>query len=89
MSYNEVRPIFEKLWDFNQNIVPMDAEKASKKQKSPEKERTKSPEKERKTTWKRQKLEEATDKDELKTFLDIVPREDAPIEVDSLSTKHS
>ncbi|GJS59416.1 putative ribonuclease H-like domain-containing protein [Tanacetum coccineum] len=49
MSYNDIRPIFEKLWDFNQNIVPMDAEKASKKQKSPEKERTKSPEKERST----------------------------------------
>ncbi|GJT45055.1 hypothetical protein Tco_0953770 [Tanacetum coccineum] len=120
MSYNDIRPIFEKLWDFNQNIVPMDAEKASKKQKSPEKERTKSPEKERstekiveeeavtqeereevvkepaakrkksiprKTTRKRQKLEEDTEKDELKTFLDIVPREEAPIEVDSLSTK--
>ncbi|GJZ96602.1 hypothetical protein Tco_0668936 [Tanacetum coccineum] len=41
----------------------------------------------RKTTRKRQKLEEDTDKDELKTFLDIVPREYAPIEVDSLSTK--
>ncbi|GJY54412.1 hypothetical protein Tco_0446076 [Tanacetum coccineum] len=112
MSYNEVRPIFEKLWDFNQKFVPMDAEKASKKQKSPEKERSseKIVEEEdvaqeereevvkepaakrkksipRKTTRKRQKLEEDTDKDELKTFLDIVPREDAPIEVDSLSTK--
>ncbi|GJX71994.1 hypothetical protein Tco_0309165 [Tanacetum coccineum] len=120
MSYNDIRPIFEKLWDFNQNIVPMDAEKGSKKQKSPEKERTKSPEKERstekiveeeavtqeereevvkepaakrkksiprKTTRKRQKLEEDTEKDELKRFLDIVPREEAPIEIESLSTK--
>ncbi|GJR66612.1 hypothetical protein Tco_0012677 [Tanacetum coccineum] len=40
MSYNDIRPIFEKVWDFNQNIVPMDAEKGSKKQKSPEKERS-------------------------------------------------
>ncbi|GJV72964.1 hypothetical protein Tco_1492959 [Tanacetum coccineum] len=120
MSYNDIRPIFEKLWDFNQNIVPMDEEKGSKKQKSPEKERTKSPEKERstekiveeeavtqeereevvkepatkrkksiprKTTRKRQKLEEDADKDELKRFLDIVPREEAPIEIESLSTK--
>ncbi|GKB23294.1 putative ribonuclease H-like domain-containing protein [Tanacetum coccineum] len=59
MSYNEIRPIFEKLWDFNQNIMPM----------------------------KRQKLEEDTEKDELKRFLDIVPREEAPIEIESLSTK--
>ncbi|GJV08990.1 hypothetical protein Tco_1346646, partial [Tanacetum coccineum] len=47
MSYNDIRPIFEKIWDFNQNIEPMDAKKGSKKQKSPEKERSKSPEKER------------------------------------------
>ncbi|GKB25285.1 hypothetical protein Tco_0864686 [Tanacetum coccineum] len=38
MSYNEIRPIFEKLWDFNQKFVPMDAEK--ERTKSPEKERT-------------------------------------------------
>ncbi|GJW20898.1 hypothetical protein Tco_0031520 [Tanacetum coccineum] len=36
---------------------------------------------------KRQKLEEDTEKDELKRFLDIVPREEAPIEIESLSTK--
>ncbi|GJU20203.1 hypothetical protein Tco_1153545 [Tanacetum coccineum] len=43
MSYNDIRPIFEKVWDFNQNIEPMDAEHGSEKQKSPAKE--KSPEK--------------------------------------------
>ncbi|GJY88029.1 hypothetical protein Tco_0502657 [Tanacetum coccineum] len=41
----------------------------------------------RKNTRKRQKLEEDTEKDELKRFLDIVPREEAPIEIESLSTK--
>ncbi|GKB29015.1 hypothetical protein Tco_0868416 [Tanacetum coccineum] len=96
MSYNEIRPIFEKLWDFNQKFVPMDADKGSKKQKSPEKERstekiveeeagTQEERKEavnepaakrkksipRKTTRKRQKLEVDTEKEELKTFLDI------------------
>ncbi|GJZ65940.1 hypothetical protein Tco_0622636 [Tanacetum coccineum] len=112
MSYNEVRPIFEKLWDFNQKFVPMDAEKASKKQKSPEKER--SPEKiveekvvtqeekeepvkepgtkrkksiPRKSTRKRQKIEEDSEKEELKELLDIIPREEVPIEVESISTK--
>ncbi|GJR39162.1 hypothetical protein Tco_1214846 [Tanacetum coccineum] len=34
----------------------------------------------RKTTRKRQKLEEDAEKDELKGFLDIVPREEVPIE---------
>ncbi|GJR29371.1 hypothetical protein Tco_1105603 [Tanacetum coccineum] len=40
-----------------------------------------------KTTRKRQKLEEDAEKDELKGFLDIVPREEAPIEIESISTK--
>ncbi|GJZ59023.1 ribonuclease H-like domain-containing protein [Tanacetum coccineum] len=112
MSYNDIRPIFEKIWDFNQNIVPMDAEKGSKQQKSPEKER--SPEKiveekdvtqeekeevvkkpgtkrkksiPKKSTRKRQKMEEDSEKEELKEFLDIIPREEVPIEVESISTK--
>ncbi|GJZ05326.1 hypothetical protein Tco_0538601 [Tanacetum coccineum] len=37
MSYNEIRPIFEKVWDFNQNIKPMDVEHGSERKKSPEK----------------------------------------------------
>ncbi|GJW33286.1 hypothetical protein Tco_0053318 [Tanacetum coccineum] len=41
----------------------------------------------RKTTRKRQKLEEDVEKDELKGFLDVVPREETPIEIESLSTK--
>ncbi|GJV59759.1 hypothetical protein Tco_1465859 [Tanacetum coccineum] len=45
MSYNDIRPIFEKIWDFNQNIEPMDAEHGSGKQKSPQKSPEKSPEK--------------------------------------------
>ncbi|GJT93906.1 hypothetical protein Tco_1082751 [Tanacetum coccineum] len=32
-----IRLIFEKVWDFNQNIEPMDVEHGSEKQKSPEK----------------------------------------------------
>ncbi|GKE81440.1 hypothetical protein Tco_1551440 [Tanacetum coccineum] len=34
MSYNEIRPIFEKVWDFNQHIEPM--EHGTEKIKSPE-----------------------------------------------------
>ncbi|GJY44056.1 hypothetical protein Tco_0432269 [Tanacetum coccineum] len=109
MSYNDIRPIFEKVWDFNQNIEPMDAEHGSGKQKSPEKSLEKSLEKSpekmeeddvvkepgakrkksipRKSTRKRQKLEEDVEKEELKGFLDIVPREEVPIEVEYISTK--
>ncbi|GJX62849.1 hypothetical protein Tco_0295749, partial [Tanacetum coccineum] len=99
------------VWDFNQNIEPMDAEHGNEKQKSPAKE--KSPEKiveeevdtqevvkevvkepgakrkksiPRKSTRKRQKLEEDAEKEELKGLLDILPREEFPIEVESIST---
>ncbi|GJS78212.1 hypothetical protein Tco_0728093 [Tanacetum coccineum] len=34
MYYNDIRPIFENVWDFNQNFEPMDAEHGSGKQKS-------------------------------------------------------
>ncbi|GJV94818.1 hypothetical protein Tco_1546395 [Tanacetum coccineum] len=104
MSYNEIRPIFEKVWDFNQHIEPM--EHGTEKMKSPEKiveedvdtqEEMKEVVKEpgakrkksipRKSTRKRQKMEEDAEKEELKGFLDIIPREEVSIEVESLSTK--
>ncbi|GJV13053.1 putative reverse transcriptase domain-containing protein [Tanacetum coccineum] len=40
-----------------------------------------------KSTRKRQKMEEDAEKEELKGFLDIIPREEVPIEVESLSAK--
>ncbi|GJR02063.1 hypothetical protein Tco_0525047 [Tanacetum coccineum] len=120
MSYNDIRPIFEKIWDFNQKIEPMDTEHGSGKQMSPQKSpekshaKEKSPEKvveeefetqeelkegvkepaakrkksiPRKSTRKRQRMEEDAEKEELKGFLDIIPREEVPIEVESISTK--
>ncbi|GJY14365.1 hypothetical protein Tco_0384787 [Tanacetum coccineum] len=41
----------------------------------------------RKSTRKRQKLEEDAEKEDLKGFLDIIPREKVPMKVESLSTK--
>ncbi|GJT01216.1 hypothetical protein Tco_0822385 [Tanacetum coccineum] len=41
----------------------------------------------RKSARKRQKMEEDAEKEELKGFLDIIPREEVPIEVESISTK--
>ncbi|GJR71738.1 ribonuclease H-like domain-containing protein [Tanacetum coccineum] len=107
MSYNEIRPIFEKVWDFNQHIEPMDVEHESEKMKSPEKieEEDVDTQKEMKevskesgakrkkslprksTRSKRQKMEEDDEKEDLKGYLDIVPRDDAAEDVESLSTK--
>ncbi|GJV08610.1 putative ribonuclease H-like domain-containing protein [Tanacetum coccineum] len=110
MSYNEIRPIFEKVWDFNQHIEPVDLEHGSEKMKSPEKieeedvdtqkemkevskesgaKRKKSlPRKSTRSTVKRQKMEEDAEKEDLKGYLDIVPREDVVEDVESLSTKY-
>ncbi|GJV37053.1 hypothetical protein Tco_1409530, partial [Tanacetum coccineum] len=63
MSYNEIRPIFEKVWDFNQHIEPMDLDHGSERMKSPE------------------KMEEDAEKEDLKGYLDIVPREDVAEDV--------
>ncbi|GJW02181.1 hypothetical protein Tco_1561037 [Tanacetum coccineum] len=108
MSYNEIRPIFEKVWDFNQHIEPMDMEHGSEKMKYPKKieeedvhtqkemnevvkefgaKRKKSLPRKRRTV-KRQKLEENAEKEELKGFLDIIPREEFVEDVESLSTKY-
>ncbi|GJS72475.1 ribonuclease H-like domain-containing protein [Tanacetum coccineum] len=108
MSYNEIRPIFEKVWDFNQHIEPMDSEHGSERMKSPEKieeedvdtqkevkevakesgaKRKKSLPRKR-STVKRQKMEIDDEKEDLKVYLDIVPRDDAAEDVESLSTKY-
>ncbi|GKC76824.1 hypothetical protein Tco_1127598, partial [Tanacetum coccineum] len=36
MSYDEIRPIFEKILDFNHNFVPMDLEIEKEKKKTAE-----------------------------------------------------
>ncbi|GJZ82639.1 hypothetical protein Tco_0647812 [Tanacetum coccineum] len=110
MSYNEIRLFFEKVWDFNQHIEPMDLEHGSERMKSPEKieeedvdtqkemkevskesgaKRKKSlPRKSTRSTVKRQKMELDDEKEDLKGYLDIVPREDVAEDVESLSTKY-
>ncbi|GJY63611.1 hypothetical protein Tco_0465071 [Tanacetum coccineum] len=105
MSYNDIRPIFEKIWDFNHNFKPMEHETETMKspEKTPEKMKFGEKMKEddvvkepgakrkksipRKSTRKRQRMEEDAEKEELKGFLDIIPREDVSVEVESISTK--
>ncbi|GJU85359.1 putative ribonuclease H-like domain-containing protein [Tanacetum coccineum] len=78
MSYDEIRLIFEKIWDFNHNFMPMDL-KIEKEKKKPA---------ETRSTTKRQKVELEDEKEDLKGYLYIVPREDVAVDVDSLSTKY-
>ncbi|GJS49273.1 hypothetical protein Tco_0599394 [Tanacetum coccineum] len=107
MSYDEIRPIFEKVWDFNHNFVPMDLEIEKEKKKPAEFQEIKEeqiekdtskkttgkrkkylPRRRTRSTAKKQKVEQDDEKEELKNYLDIVPREDVAVDVESLSTKY-
>ncbi|GJU43328.1 hypothetical protein Tco_1200594 [Tanacetum coccineum] len=66
-----------KMWLLRGNLKSLLKETGAKRKKSIP----------RKSTRKRQKMEEDAEKEELKGFLDIIPREEVPIEVESLYTK--
>ncbi|GJS33795.1 hypothetical protein Tco_0532177 [Tanacetum coccineum] len=91
MSYNDIRPIFKKeksLEKSPEKIVEEDIdiqEEMKEVVKEPGAKRKKSIP--RKSTRKRQKMEEDAEKEELKRFLDIIPREEVHIAVESISTK--
>ncbi|GKD65943.1 hypothetical protein Tco_1308051, partial [Tanacetum coccineum] len=83
MKYEDIRPIFEKVWDQNQSFVPMDSEdkeKGSKKKAGGSRKKTlarkRAGEKQSDQSAKRQKTEYEKEKEELKAYLDLVPREE-------------
>ncbi|GKE10440.1 hypothetical protein Tco_1413991 [Tanacetum coccineum] len=100
MSYNEIRPIFEKVWNFNhtEHVLPEQAKKTKQDKsnqvekevaKKPGVKRKKSiPRKSTKGSNKKQKLEEDAEREGLKDYLDVVLREHVAIDVESLSTKY-
>ncbi|GJY48027.1 hypothetical protein Tco_0437983 [Tanacetum coccineum] len=82
MSYEEIRPIFERVWHQNQSFVPMDSEdkeKGSKKEVGGSRKKTlakkRAGEKQSDQIAKRQKTEYEKEKEELKAYLDKVPGE--------------
>ncbi|GKB63627.1 hypothetical protein Tco_0919813 [Tanacetum coccineum] len=56
MSYDEIRPIFEKIWDFNHNFVPMDLGVEKEKKKPAEFQEIEIEQIEKDTTGKRQEV---------------------------------
>ncbi|GKC38181.1 hypothetical protein Tco_1050565 [Tanacetum coccineum] len=106
MSYEDIRPIFERVWDQNQAFVPKDSEiekevmkrpgfdlqqESSKKTGGSRKKtlaRKRAGEKQSKEGAKRQKTEYEKEKEELKAYLDLVPREEFAMEIESLGTKY-
>ncbi|GJR93565.1 hypothetical protein Tco_0265739 [Tanacetum coccineum] len=120
MSYEDIRLIFEKVWDQNHTFVPKDSEIEKEVMKRPgfdlqqkqladeEKEqkdddssrkpsggsrkktlvRKRLGEKQSEESTKGQKMEDDTEKEELKAYLDIVPEDEFAMEVESLATKY-
>nr|GEX63409.1 hypothetical protein [Tanacetum cinerariifolium] len=114
MSYEDIRPILEKVWDQIHSFVPMNTElqvqrskrtcqevvrqstkdeKGKKSDKSSKPTRTKTLARKRtggndsEESLKKQKLEDDTEKKEFKANLDIVPKDEFVMEVESLATK--
>ncbi|GKC27631.1 hypothetical protein Tco_1034925 [Tanacetum coccineum] len=95
MKYEDIRPIFEKVWDQIQSFVPMDSEvkeKGSKKKTGGSRKKTlarkRASGKDIEESMKKQKLEDDTKKEDLKAYLDMIPGDDVAIDIESLVTKY-
>ncbi|GJT65622.1 hypothetical protein Tco_1017102 [Tanacetum coccineum] len=100
MRYEQIRPIFEKVWDQIQSFVPMDSEKEKgSEKKTKENSRTAGGKRKKSLARKRakeilseesatkQKLEDDAEKEELQVYLNIIPEEES-LDVESLATKY-
>ncbi|GJS21697.1 hypothetical protein Tco_0450329 [Tanacetum coccineum] len=94
MSYEDIRHIFKRVWDQNNDFVPKDSEIEKEvmkrsgfnfQQKSSKK---RSREDSDEDNAKKQKLEDDAEKKELRDSMDVVPRDDIAIDVESLTNKY-
>ncbi|GJU34368.1 putative ribonuclease H-like domain-containing protein [Tanacetum coccineum] len=94
MSYEDIRPIFERVWDQNNAFVPKDFKIEKEVMKRPrfdfqqKSSKKKSREDSDEDNAKKQKLENDGKKKELKDSMDVVPRDDIAIDIESLDTKY-
>ncbi|GJZ68433.1 hypothetical protein Tco_0631673 [Tanacetum coccineum] len=94
MSYEDIRHIFERVWDQNNAFVPKDSKIEKEVMKRPgfnfqqKSSKNRSREDTDKDNAKKQKLEDDAEKKELRDSMDVVPRDDIAINVESLATKY-
>ncbi|GJU31384.1 putative ribonuclease H-like domain-containing protein [Tanacetum coccineum] len=94
MSYKHIRPIFKRVWDQNNAFVPKDSEIEKEVMKRPgfdfqqKSSKKRSREDSDEDNAKKQKLEDDAEKEELRDSMDVVPRDDIAIDVESLATKY-
>ncbi|GJY57098.1 hypothetical protein Tco_0456213 [Tanacetum coccineum] len=93
MKYDDIRPIFESVWDQIQSFAPMDSEKEKDSENKGSRKkslaRKRAGENQSEESIKRQKIEDDVEKEELKVYLDLVQREEFAMEIESLATKSS
>ncbi|GJU79367.1 hypothetical protein Tco_1276437 [Tanacetum coccineum] len=88
MSYEDIRPIFERQLAEEEKLQKNDdSSKPSRGSRKKTLARKRASEKQSEEGAKRQKMEDDTEKEELKAYLDIVPGEEFAMDVESLSTK--
>ncbi|GJQ93730.1 hypothetical protein Tco_0004869 [Tanacetum coccineum] len=84
MSYQEIRPIFERVWDQIQSFIPMDSEKEKGSEKKGSRKKTfarkRASEKQSDESAKRQNQKDDAEKEDLKEYLNIVPEDGINIE---------
>ncbi|GKC13351.1 hypothetical protein Tco_1010133 [Tanacetum coccineum] len=94
MSYEDIRPIFERVWDQNNAFVPKDSEIEKEVIKRPgfdfqqKSSKKRSREDSDEDNAKKQKLEDDAEKEELRDSMDVVPRDDIAIDIESLANKY-
>ncbi|GKE01733.1 hypothetical protein Tco_1389716 [Tanacetum coccineum] len=76
MSYEDIRLIFERVWDQNHAFVLKDSEIENEYKK-------RSREDSNEDNAKKQKLEDDAEKEELRDSMDVVPRDDITIDVEA------
>ncbi|GJZ26621.1 hypothetical protein Tco_0570874 [Tanacetum coccineum] len=88
IKYKYIRLIFEKVWDQIQSFAPMDSEKEKGSEKKGSRKKSlamkRAGEKQSEESIKRQKIEDDIDKEELKAYLDLVPKEEFAMEIEFL-----
>ncbi|GKC48602.1 hypothetical protein Tco_1071347, partial [Tanacetum coccineum] len=87
MTYDDIRPIFEKKSSTEEEKKKDDSSKPAKGKRKKTLARKRASGKDSEESAKRQKLEEDTEKEELQVYLNIVPEEEG-LDVESLATKY-
>ncbi|GJS38693.1 hypothetical protein Tco_0563736 [Tanacetum coccineum] len=87
-SFEEIQMLFDKTMKWVDLFVPMDSEVVERSKNQAERSKKRTLKELDEESVKRQKLENDAEKAELKACLEIVPKDDEVISVESLATKY-